>query len=758
MSATFPQPFGKYVLLNKIALGGMAEIFRAKTVGIEGFEKEVVIKRILPHFTEDEAFRTMFIDEATLAAKLHHANIVQIYDFDIHDGMHYIAMEYVEGKDLKKIQETARKQGKHLSVGHVTWIMAETAKGLHYAHTRKHRNEPLNIVHRDVSPHNVMVSYNGEVKLMDFGIAKAASRYTKTRAGTVKGKCAYMSPEQAKGQELDGRSDLFSLGVVMWELLTDKRLFAGETDFETLSNVLKCEVPPPSTHNKDVPEGLDEILLKALSRDPNDRYADCGAFYSDTNRFFYGYVQDVDAVRLEPFMRDLFENDIEALATMQAQERTVYITSPSSSGSSAPRPTTDDEAAPTIAMPTGSFSNDAPTMAVDAAQFALQRGASQTASGPMMASGTHQAFPTGTHTGSAPKRGAGIYVLVGLLIAALGLVGFYIYLEYGGGPKTTTPTGGAVARTTGPAGGPETQPEPEAPTVGVLTVVPTPAEAKVFVNDEELPDHKLEDVKLGTLLAIRIEFEGREAKRVVTMSSTAQTEMLEVTQATQAPPATVTIQAPSDVTLRVSGKELGKGSQKFTAKEGDEVIIDAFREGGEPYQRRMTITNDGQMIAILDTDVPQPPKVATVSVDVSPDDASVLVNGKPLELKGGKAVLSDYNVGDTLTIEATAKGHRSEKKELKLEEEQIALPIKLRKEGGGSSEPAASGQGSVSINARPWADVFYKGRKIGVTPVSKKSFPAGHQKFTLKKGDVTKTVTIEVVKDKLVTKVYDMTN
>ena len=185
-----PRQFGKYVLMRKIAMGGMAEIFKAKTAGAEGFEKDIDIKRILPHFTEDEAFVKMFIDEASITSKLQHANIVQIFDFDLCENTYFIAMEYVEGVDLKKVIDVGVKEGKPLSPAQCAWIMMELSKGLHYAHTKEVKGKPLNIVHRDISPHNAMVSFSGEVKLMDFGIAKAAQRSTKTMAGTVKGKVA----------------------------------------------------------------------------------------------------------------------------------------------------------------------------------------------------------------------------------------------------------------------------------------------------------------------------------------------------------------------------------------------------------------------------------------------------------------------------------------------------------------------------------------------------------------------------------------
>ena len=322
MSQSYPQRFGKYVLLNSIARGGMAEIFRGKNVGAEGFEREVVIKRILPHFTEDEAFVKMFIDEATLAAKLSHANVVQIFDFDRVDDTYYIAMEYVEGEDLRRVIGRSQELEQPIPLPVCLWILIEAAKGLHYAHTRKHKSVPLKIVHRDVSPHNIMVSYNGEVKIMDFGIAKAASRSTSTRAGTVKGKCAYMSPEQARGEELDGRSDLFSLTVVLWEILTQKRLFASDNDFEALRKVNDCEVEKPSTYNPEISEELDAIIMKALSREKEDRHADVGEFVEELQRYFYTTVTDSAHASLIAYMRALFDQDIETLENFKAQEAT----------------------------------------------------------------------------------------------------------------------------------------------------------------------------------------------------------------------------------------------------------------------------------------------------------------------------------------------------------------------------------------------------------------------------------------------------
>jgi serine/threonine protein kinase len=320
MPETLPRPFGKYVLLNKIAMGGMAEIFRAKTVGAEGFEKDVVIKRILPHYSEEEAFRTMFIDEARMSAGLNHPNIVQIFDFDKEGETLYIAMEYVEGRDLKRVIEASRKSEIRLSVPQVVSIAIETCKGLHYAHTRKKRGTPLNIVHRDVSPHNVMISFEGEVKVMDFGIAKAAARSTKTKAGTVKGKCAYMSPEQARGKDLDGRSDMFSVGVMMWEMLANERLFTGDSDFETLSNVLKADAPAPSSKNPDVPPELDVIVLRCLNKDREDRQTDCRDLARDLEQWLFANIRNPEESALDESMQSIFADEIAAMREMHSTD------------------------------------------------------------------------------------------------------------------------------------------------------------------------------------------------------------------------------------------------------------------------------------------------------------------------------------------------------------------------------------------------------------------------------------------------------
>jgi CheY-like chemotaxis protein len=290
--ATGPDHFGQYEILEKIASGGMAELSKAKRTGVEGFQKIVAIKKILPHLADDEDFITMFADEAKLAAQLNHPNIIHIYDLGkIKAGGYFIAMEYVDGRDLRGIELSAGELGVPLPVPLAVYIASKVASALDYAHRRRDADgRELNIVHRDVSPQNILISYEGDIKLCDFGIAKAASKASKTQSGALKGKMQYMSPEQAWGKPIDRRSDLFSLGVVLHELLTGERLFRGDTDINILEKVRNADVTPPSRTNSEVSQSLDAVVMKALAKDPDERYANASDMLRDLDSVLYSYT------------------------------------------------------------------------------------------------------------------------------------------------------------------------------------------------------------------------------------------------------------------------------------------------------------------------------------------------------------------------------------------------------------------------------------------------------------------------------------
>ncbi len=292
VASSGPDRFGQYEILERIASGGMAELYKAKRTGVEGFQKIVAIKKILPHLADDEAFVTMFADEAKLAAQLNHPNIIHIYDLGkIQAGGYFIAMEYVDGRDLRAIQQAGREMGVPLPVPLAVYVASKVASALDYAHRRRDaEGHELNIVHRDVSPQNILISYEGDIKLCDFGIAKAASKASKTQSGALKGKIQYMSPEQAWGKPIDRRSDLFSLGVVLHELLTGESLFHGDTDINVLEKVRVADVAPPSRANPEVPQNLDAVVLKALAREPDDRYANASDLLRDLDSVLYSYT------------------------------------------------------------------------------------------------------------------------------------------------------------------------------------------------------------------------------------------------------------------------------------------------------------------------------------------------------------------------------------------------------------------------------------------------------------------------------------
>lgn len=301
-----PGSFGRYQLLEKIGAGGMAEVFKARMSGEQGFEKIVAIKRIVPHMATNAEFVTMFVDEAKLAAQLNHNNITHIYDLGKVDAWHYIAMEYVEGKDLRTLLKLAKERGFPLPAELALFIASKIANALDYAHRRPAADgSELNLVHRDVSPQNILISDEGDIKLCDFGIAKAASKVSTTISGALKGKLQYMSPEQAWGKRVDRRSDIFSLGSVLFEMLTGAPLFEGETDMSVLESVREGDVTTPSSRGAEVPRRVDQILLKALAKNPQERYQNASEFEKDLHAVLYTYQPSPGPADLAIYMHRL---------------------------------------------------------------------------------------------------------------------------------------------------------------------------------------------------------------------------------------------------------------------------------------------------------------------------------------------------------------------------------------------------------------------------------------------------------------------
>ncbi|WP_368738566.1 serine/threonine protein kinase [Corallococcus exiguus] len=306
------ETFGRYELLRKLATGGMGAVYLARQKGPVGFQKLLVVKRLLPHLSEDDEFLQMFLDEARIAALLNHPNIAQIYEMGDVDGQYYIAMEYVHGEPLGSLVPRASAHPGGFPLGLRCRIIAEAAAGLDAAHNaRSPSGRKLSLIHRDVSPQNVLVGFNGGVKLIDFGVAKAQGKLSQTVVGTIKGKHAYMSPEQARGEPLDARSDVFGLGTVFYELLTGGRLFKRETEMATLKAVVGHKIVPPSEAVPGIPKSLDPIVFKALARKRDDRFTTAGELQLALEEFLQQEKLHGTSAHLAAFMRDVYSDELE---------------------------------------------------------------------------------------------------------------------------------------------------------------------------------------------------------------------------------------------------------------------------------------------------------------------------------------------------------------------------------------------------------------------------------------------------------------
>lgn len=305
------EKFGKYILLEKLAAGGMAEVYLAKSVGTGGVNKFVAIKRILPQFSSNQEFIDMFHEEAKVSVNLTHSNVVSIYEFGTEKGQFFIVMEYVEGRNLRQIINELKKFNRSIKIEEAVYIVKEAASGLDHAHrcVDQHTGRPLNITHRDMSPQNIMVSFDGEAKVIDFGIAKKSeANGEETKAGTLKGKFAYMSPEQAEAEEVDPRTDVFALGIILWELLANDRLFTGSNENAILRKVRECQTPAIRKINPLVPAELERIVTKALAKDKNVRYQTAAALQKDLNRFLNTQYPDFSPHDFSKTVVDCFKN------------------------------------------------------------------------------------------------------------------------------------------------------------------------------------------------------------------------------------------------------------------------------------------------------------------------------------------------------------------------------------------------------------------------------------------------------------------
>ena len=474
---------GRYQVLKHLASGGMAQVLIARASGIEGFERHVVIKRIHKEHARDEQTVKMFLDEARLAASLHHTNIVQVHDIGQEQGEYFFAMEYVHGEDLRRMLTQVSRKHETIPLEHVITIIMSAAAALHYAH--EHRGpdrKPLGIVHRDVSPANVLVAYDGNVKVVDFGIAKAALRSAETRSGTLKGKISYMAPEQCMGNAVDRRSDVFALGIVLYELVLVRRLFKGSSDFLTMGAIVAGNIPKPSLHRPDLPPALEAIMMKALALSPEDRYQTADEMRVALEEFataanlrasttsLADYMRHVFGDRPEPWLVEGntpevdvdFDGDGDGLGVKSG----VRISTPPL-GSLMARARRKD------ARPAG-----IPIMAEAAPEIAVATGWNASDKAPTTASGTPLAWTAvAPEPTLAPRRRWGI--LAGAL-AALSIAAIVVVVATHGGPEPDGTAAATAPARTVPTAPPEpaaVAATPEPATVATPSPAPTPPAA-----------------------------------------------------------------------------------------------------------------------------------------------------------------------------------------------------------------------------------------------------------------------------------------
>ena len=457
-------PFGRYELLKRIAAGGMGEVYLAKQAGLEGFEKLLVVKVLLPNLAEDREFTEMFLDEARIAARLDHPNIGQIYDMGEVNGSYYIAMEYIRGDDVVRLWKQARHQKRRIPAALAVRIAADAAAGLDYAHKAVGAdNEPLRLIHRDVSPQNILVTFDGGVKLIDFGVAKAAGRVSHTSAGTIKGKYAYMSPEQINGGDIDHRSDIFALGVVLFEMLTARRLFKRENEVQTIQAVSECDVPKPSEVEPGIDPMLEGILLKALAKDRDDRFEDAQAFRMALEEWMLEKRQPGTAAHLAAFMKELYA---ERIAEERARGKP-YEDSDGTPSQLFRRPGGIGEHSGT----SNSFPNVTPRNRLSAKGTSRKMAVSQRAEAP--ASESEEETPAAEAVGApAVPQGRGSRGLTAaLIVLALGLAGAggaLLVKSSASSSPSDAASGGMVN--------------------GTLNLLTTPSGADVYIDGEKIDD------------------------------------------------------------------------------------------------------------------------------------------------------------------------------------------------------------------------------------------------------------------------------
>ncbi|MFH1810336.1 MAG: serine/threonine-protein kinase [Pseudomonadota bacterium] len=771
---------GKYELLRKIAAGGMAEVYLAKQTGLVGFEKLVVIKRILPHLSENDEFVRMFLDEARTAADLRHANVVQIYEVGEDQGTYYIAMEFLHGQDLRRILRRQIELGGRVPLQHALQMVIDAAAGLHYAHQKADlQGRALGIVHRDISPQNIIVTYDGSTKIVDFGIAKAASQSTETRSGVLKGKYSYMSPEQASGEQIDQRTDQFALGIVAFELTTATRLFKYPNEIMTLHAIIECRITPPAHVLRGYPVDLNDILMKVLAKDRNDRYPDLATFASELEEYMAREGMVHSPARVAEYMKDLFADVIEQEAQLGHPLVDDETSGPSDIQRATARATVREERGKRDVV------QQQPTMATTPGR----RNTSQVRAETLATASTQPPHEVAAGAASPGKRAG----LVAAAVAALAVVagGVWWVAKGGSGPDNS----------------------------GRVIVETDPAGASVFIDGVEFDGKTptvIPNLEVGRTYVIKVTEFGYDSQQVQVQPIAGKPVSVrrQLLKATGSFGVVKFISKPPGAKVYIDGTqadgqtpfELGKlkvgeehtavfmldghtdATTKFKVQEGmTGVEVELFKPGDVKPAILSIVTVPGGASVLVDGEkvgvspiaaLERAPtqgveirveldgyKGATQSVDLQPGAAravtftlEAIVNTGTVVLTssptGASVMLGERELGTTplapLKLEPGEYTFVLEHKGVRVEETAVVevgktLKLSVKMPTRSTTPPPPKGKGTLKVVIPgSWADVYVNGKLIGTTPFKPIKLPAGSYKVRLVNKDLGKDLTVPV--------------
>jgi serine/threonine-protein kinase len=664
----------------------MAEIFLAKqgSASFEGFERFIVIKRILPNLSENEDFVRMFLDEARLAAQLNHPNIVQIYDIGAVSGQYFIAMEYLSGRDCRRLMKKAAKRGELVPLHFALQVVHGVCEGLEYAHDRTDGSgRPLNVVHRDVSPQNVHVTHDGAVKLLDFGIAKASSQMMETRAGVLKGKYSYMSPEQATGARVDRRSDIFSLGILLFEMSTGRRLFKSENEMQTLRAVIEGNIPHPSSIIAGYPPDLDAIVMRALQRPLHDRYQTCRELQGDIEAFMASRGFPQTPARLGAYVKDLTQDEVDPTQLPEVRSASVPALGADGEEVGPIEPLLEGEVDDGL-EPLEDVLTRTPSRPVAPDSIAREPSAASSVSQPSAPSDLSQGDASGSRSslsvlvGQRPALSIGIASLVVALLTA-GLILWLVPPNVEG----ADPIGRTV---------PPLPPPPRAQHYGTIRVESTPTTAHVVFDGQPVADSTpatLAQVTVGVRHRVVVSVPGQPPQtQEVELRAAGESRTLPFSFAVPAPPLTA---------------DGGVGSEGPTPGTPDGPGHHTPAEPGEASgARRIAVT--------IRTEPPT------------------------------KVYFDNRLLGDSPVSTRVPPGTHAVRCVSAAQEINFATSVRVP-DGAPFATTIAISHGTLRINVLPWANVTVNGRSLGQTPIAPRQVFAGRYQVRIENPQLGKSET-----------------